>query len=61
VGLRYAVSSHLVLGGSYTQIFYVPLTVTSQKQWMSPSAVPFANGSYASHLEFVDANAAVAF
>jgi long-subunit fatty acid transport protein len=61
VGLRYAVSKRLALGGSYTQIYYVPLTVTPQNQLESPSAVPFANGSYASHLEFVDANATVAF
>jgi long-chain fatty acid transport protein len=61
LGLRYAVSSHLYLGGSYTQVYYLPLTVTSQKQYQSPSGVPFANGSYASHLEFIDANATVAF
>lgn len=61
LGLRYSVSKHLALGGSYTQVYYLPLTVTSQKQWLTPSTVPFANGSYASHLEFVDANATVAF
>jgi len=61
IGLRYAVSDHLALAGSYTLLEYTPLTVTSQQQWQLPSAVPFANGSYASHVEFVDVNAAVAF
>jgi long-chain fatty acid transport protein len=61
VGLRYALSRHLAVAGSYTQVYYLPQTVTSQQQWLSPSAVPFANGSYASHLEFVDANVAIGF
>jgi long-chain fatty acid transport protein len=61
VGLRYAVSEHLFLAASYTMIYYLPRTVTSQRAWQGVSAQPFANGSYASHLEFFDANATVAF
>jgi long-chain fatty acid transport protein len=61
VGLRYTLSEHLAVAGSYTAIYYLPLTVTSQRQWQPPSGVPFANGWYASHLQFVDVNAAVAF
>jgi len=61
VGLRYAVSTHVFLAGSYTEIYYLPMTVTSQRQWQGASAVPFANGSYSSHLEFYDANVTIAF
>ncbi len=61
IGLHYTLSRHITVGGSFTQVYYLPETVTSQKQWQTPSAVPFANGSYASHLEFVDANLALAF
>jgi long-chain fatty acid transport protein len=61
VGLRYALSEHLAVAGSYTAVYYLPLTVTSQRQWKPPSGVPFANGSYASHLQFLDVNATVAF
>jgi hypothetical protein len=49
------------LAGSYTEIYYLPVTVTSQGQKKVPSAVPFANGSYASHLGFADANVALVF
>jgi long-subunit fatty acid transport protein len=61
IGLRYAVTRRVSIAGSYTQVQYLPQTVTSQKQWLAPSAVPFANGSYESHLEFVDANVAIGF
>jgi long-subunit fatty acid transport protein len=61
VGLRYAVSRRIFLAGSYTEIYYLPVTVTSQGQKKVPSAVPFANGSYASHLGFADANVALVF
>jgi long-chain fatty acid transport protein len=61
VGLRYALSDKLALAGSFTEIYYVPITVTSQAQEQVPSAVPFANGSYASHVEIMNANVAIAF
>jgi long-chain fatty acid transport protein len=61
IGLRYAVSDRLALAGSYTAVYYAPMTVTSQRQEQTPSAVPFANGSYESHLQFLNANATVAF
>lgn len=61
VGLRYAVTPHVAIAGSYTQVYYLPQTITSQKQWLAPSEVPFANGAYESHLEFVDANVAIGF
>jgi long-chain fatty acid transport protein len=61
VGLRYAVSRSVFLAGSYTEIYYLPATVTSQGQKKVPSAVPFANGSYESHLGFADANVTLAF
>jgi hypothetical protein len=37
------------------------MTVTPQNQWKPPSAIPFANGSYASHIELVDVNASLSF
>lgn len=61
IGLKYAVSDRVSLAGSYTQIYYLPQTVDSQGQEKVPSAVPFANGSYASHIEIVNANVAMAF
>jgi len=61
VGLRYQASDHLVLAGSYTEFFYLPVTVTGQVEAPAPSDVPVANGSYASHLMFANANATVAF
>jgi long-chain fatty acid transport protein len=61
LGLRYALSRRVFVGGSFTEIYYLPVTVTSQRQEQTPSAVPFANGSYASHLTFADANVAVGF
>jgi long-chain fatty acid transport protein len=61
VGLRYAITPHVSVAGSYTAIYYLPTTVMSQDQWPSPSAQPYANGSYASHLQFIDANAAMSF
>jgi long-subunit fatty acid transport protein len=61
VGLRYQVSDHLMLAGSYTEFYYLPVTVTGQVEAPAPSDVPVANGSYASHLMFANANATVAF
>ena len=61
VGMRYRVSDHLTLAGSYTEFFYLPVTVTGQVEAPAPSDVPVANGSYASHLMFANANATVAF
>jgi len=37
VGLRYTLSEHWAVAGSYTAIYYLPLTVTSQRQWLPPS------------------------
>jgi long-subunit fatty acid transport protein len=61
LGLRYVFSRHFALGGSYTLMQYTSMTVTSQSQWKPPSGIPFANGSYASHVEFLDMNALVSF
>jgi long-subunit fatty acid transport protein len=61
VGLRYTFSPHVAVAASYTAVYYLPATVTYQAQWPSPSAQPYADGSYASHLQFIDANAAVSF
>ncbi|MGH7437910.1 MAG: OmpP1/FadL family transporter [Polyangiaceae bacterium] len=61
LGLRYAFSDRFALAGSYTLLQYTSMTVTSQKQWQPPSGNPFANGSYASHVELVDLNASVSF
>jgi len=61
VGMRYRVSDHLFLAGSYTEFFYMPVTVTGQVEAPPPSDVPVANGSYASHVMFANANATLAF
>ncbi len=61
VGMRYRVSDHLMLAGSYTEFYYLPVTVTGQVEAPPPSDVPVANGSYASHLMFANANATMIF
>ncbi len=61
IGLKYALGDRVSVAGSFTEIYYLPMTVTSQRQQQVPSAVPFANGSYASHVEIMNANVAIAF
>jgi long-chain fatty acid transport protein len=61
VGLRHRVSERVFLAGSYTAVYYLPVTVTGETESKAPSDVPNANGSYASHLSFFDLSGTFVF